>query len=156
MKRFFDKIEKTENGCWLWLAAKRGKSGYGCIKVNGKTIDSHRMSYIIHNGEIPNKLFVCHTCDVRLCVNPQHLFLGSHSINMKDAYNKGRLVVPTGVRYSNGNVPLNRTLTTVALVKHVTDCVKNRTTSLVKLSKELNLPYQLLRDISCGRVYKNI
>jgi len=75
---------------------------------------------------------------------------------MKDAYNKGRLVVPTGVRYSNGNVPLNRTLTTVALVKHVTDCVKNRTTSLVKLSKELNLPYQLLRDISCGRVYKNI
>jgi len=88
-ERFFKYVEKQANGCWLWTGYK-GKGGYGKSIYKGKTISSHRLSWIIHNGEIPEGLFICHTCDVRSCQNPQHLFLASHQGNMDDMVKKGR------------------------------------------------------------------
>lgn len=89
---FWDHVLKTET-CWLWTGGVAGK-GYGQFgKNNGQRFDSHRFSYELHIGPIPEGLFVCHTCDVPRCVNPEHLFLGTNQDNMQDAARKGRTTI---------------------------------------------------------------
>jgi len=90
--RFWAKVQKTEN-CWLWLGELVG-NGYGRFYIHNGIFVAHRMSWIIHNGPIPNGLFVCHHCDNPPCVRPDHLFLGTNSDNMKDCAAKGRLKSP--------------------------------------------------------------
>lgn len=92
IKRFENNVYPEPNtGCWLWTGCvSPGKWGYGVFWVDGKTIKVHRYSYIIFKGEIPKGLFVCHSCDQPSCVNPDHLFLGTHQDNMKDMNSKGR------------------------------------------------------------------
>lgn len=80
-------------GCWNCTASVRGK-GYTAFRVNGKNVDSHRTSYSIYKGEIPKGMLVCHTCDNRKCVNPDHLFLGTYKDNYEDCKEKGRLKTP--------------------------------------------------------------
>jgi hypothetical protein len=87
-------IPEPNTGCWLWIAAV-SKSGYGASYNNGKQQSAHRMSWEIENGKIPEGMFVCHKCDEKTCVNPDHLFLGTPKDNMQDMINKGRRVVPS-------------------------------------------------------------
>lgn len=152
MKRFFDKVDKTED-CWNWTASSRGQ-GYGAFKINGKVIDAHRVSWTIHFGEIPNGLFVCHKCDNKKCVNPDHLFLGTQKDNMNDCLQKGRMIIPEGIKYKEKHKPVNRSLKNEVEISNIKLQIKNRSCTLKQLSENLNLPYQLIRDISCGRVYK--
>ena len=85
-ERFWSKVNKTDS-CWLWTG-KKGR--YGQFRLNGGIVGAHRVSWELANGPIPNGLLVCHSCDVPLCVNPAHLFLGRQGDNMQDMMNKDR------------------------------------------------------------------
>lgn len=89
MENFWSRVDKTRD-CWLWGGAKRG-NGYGCCKFKGKLVSTHRLAFELTYGPIPTGKLVCHRCDIRACVNPSHLFLGSHKDNALDALGKGRL-----------------------------------------------------------------
>jgi hypothetical protein len=90
--RFWAKVRKSD-GCWEWQASLVDGYGrfyrFGSIKAK-----AHRVSYEMENGPIPNGLLVCHHCDNRKCVRPDHLFLGTNLDNMRDARAKGRFAPP--------------------------------------------------------------
>lgn len=87
LSRFWSKVNKTDT-CWLWTGYPLNR--YGQFTVDNKTVKAHRFSYITFKGPIPKNVNVCHTCDTALCVNPEHLFLGTQSDNVKDMHKKGR------------------------------------------------------------------
>jgi hypothetical protein len=100
-----------EKGCWRWSGSK-GKDGYGRLnksqgkKGTSKGMGAHRLSYEMYNGPITSGLYVCHSCDVPDCVNPDHLWLGTQQDNMDDMHNKGREVT-SGLRNRKDNAMHN-------------------------------------------------
>lgn len=84
--------------CWLWTGNK-ASTGYGTVIADCQKEYAHRVSYLSLVGDIPEGLYVLHRCDTPLCVNPKHLFLGTHMDNMKDKIAKGR--VPSGNSHWN-------------------------------------------------------
>ncbi len=84
-----ESIPEPNSGCHLWLRAVRGH-GYGVLWWEGGLVDVHRLSWAEANGPIPPGNVICHRCDVRLCINPAHLFLGTQADNLRDMALKGR------------------------------------------------------------------
>lgn len=82
-------VEKQINGCWLSKTSIR-KDGYSSLKRENKEILAHRLSYQLHKNKIPKDKLVCHTCDVRNCINPDHLYLGNDSINALDRQKRNK------------------------------------------------------------------
>lgn len=139
-KNFWKKVIKTES-CWLWSASTKG--GYGCFGVDGKTLSSHRISWEIVNGKIPDGMDCLHKCDVPSCVNPSHLFIGTHKDNMDDMSIKGRKFILKGIL--NGQSKL-----TDKKVKEIRKFRSEYGTSYRVLGKDFGVSYTTIK-----RVIKN-
>ena len=93
--RFDSKYSIDKAGCWIWTAS-RHNTGYGAIGVAGNKVSTaHRVSWMLHRGPIPDGMWVLHKCDVRACVNPDHLYLGTVKDNARDLRERGNPYVPS-------------------------------------------------------------
>lgn len=108
-------MKEPNSGCWLWTASL-GDHGYGQIAKDGRPQTTHRISYEMHFGPIPDDKWVLHKCDTRSCVNPDHLWLGTAKDNTIDMYSKDRHSRPIGekaptAKLTTEDVKTIRTLT---------------------------------------------
>jgi hypothetical protein len=88
--RLFDRVERIpESGCWIWMGYI-AKNGYGQIGIGYKLDLTHRVSYVLHKGEIPKGLVIDHLCDVRCCINPDHLEAVTNGENISRTYKRGK------------------------------------------------------------------
>ncbi len=133
---------KTE--CWEFSGARDG-CNYGDIRYASKMIKAHRLAWLLFVGPIPDDKEVCHSCDNRPCFNPAHLFLGTHTENMSDAKNKGRLY--TGPSHS-------RKLS----VDDVRSILEYRSKGLTTLEISMLFPVcnTTIHDIVTGKKYKEV
>ena len=120
--KYWEKDEKTL--CWMWTGGK-SSDGYGAFQIDGKVQAAHRVAWQIYNGSIPKKDghlggCVCHTCDNRACVNPDHMFVGSHQDNMDDMMAKKRNLLKSGER---GGLAKLREVDVIN-IRGIVDCYK--------------------------------
>jgi len=140
----------SANGCMLYAKIQK-TTGYGRLIVKGKEVRAHRYSYELHKGSIPAGFLVCHTCDVRACVNPEHLFIGTPKDNSEDMVEKGRASRDGGVK---GERHVRATLTEEQVV-----CIKAKLKQGIvskDIAKEYNVPPKTIRDINARLTWKHV
>jgi hypothetical protein len=141
-QKFWANVNKdTENGCWEWTGIKLQSGGYGRFRFDGIDWRAHRLSVIL-DGHDPTGLYVCHHCDNPICVNPAHLFLGTHQDNMRDKMEKGRA--------SGGGKKLRK------LTDEQIRYVKDSPLSSRKLSAELDITHTCILQIRRGNTYREV
>ena len=131
-ERFMEKVNKTST-CWLWKASLN-RLGYGQFSINNKMKKAHRYSYELFVGEIPEGMKVLHKCDIRNCVNPKHLFIGTQNDNVLDMCKKGRNVFVPQPADKNPMAKL-----TWEIVEEMRNMRKTTGLSYMKISKLFNI-----------------
>jgi HNH endonuclease len=152
-ERFMAKVRHDTNGCWIWVGAVHSATGYGRFALDGhKVIGAHRAAWLLFRGEIPRGRMVCHHCDIKSCVNPDHLFLGSQTDNMSDALRKGRLKCPAASYASDESH--QRSLLTNEQVREIRDSSLNA--SQLHASGRYPVCHSALRRVKGRRTYRDV
>jgi len=137
--RFWSYVDKSADPtcCWTWTGWL-DKHGYGQVYWNGKRArPSHRVAYQLAYGDIPEGLFVCHSCDNPRCVNPAHLFLGTHRDNTLDAVAKGRYKINVLSQHGELNHNVKVSKETVLEIRRL--CAEG--VSVARISRRTGVPY---------------
>lgn len=153
-ERFWPKVDRRgDDECWEWRGS-RGVSGYGCVELpeTRRLVGAHRASWILHFGSIPDGLFVLHRCDNPPCVNPHHLFLGTHEDNMADASVKGRIVASRARGERSGNARLTDAQVAEIRRRHLSGVHPARRTgnSTTELAREYGVTRQYIGQLVRG------
>lgn len=144
--RFWSYVSKGDS-CWLWIGA-RTVTGYGAIgaeRPSRKTLKAHRVSYELHLGKIPDGLLVCHRCDNPLCVNPDHLFLGTSLDNNRDREAKGR-----------GNQAKGQSQAHAKLTEDDVKYIRASRLTTYALAKQYGMHYTTIMDARKGTTWKHV
>lgn len=138
------------DSCW-YLDSYQNQQGYPHIRFNGRDQRANRVSYKIYHGSIKPGMHICHSCDNPQCVNPDHLWMGTPTDNMRDAHRKGRMD-NSGFRKGNKLGKRNRMFTEDE-VKEIRSKLKYRTGSIKQLAKELGINHSTLKAINNRQNY---
>ena len=147
---FWDHVKKTR-GCWEWQAYVRKGQGYGQIWNGDRVEFVHRFSYRMNVGPIPKGLMVCHHCDNRKCVRPDHLFVGTARDNLHDMTSKGRHVPASLPGESNPSAVL-----TAAKVRFIRRAYKPHIVTAMSLADKFGVSEGLIFHIVKGRAWKHL
>ena len=146
-------IPEPNSGCWLWVGAT-GTYGYGNVTVKQESIQAHRLSYLLFKGKIPKGMWVLHKCDVRLCVNPNHLFIGTRQDNMDDMVKKNRQFC--GERpYAKGSKNTQSKLTEKKVIK-VRKMYKSSNFTMKELSEKFYVSKSVIHAVIHYITWKHI
>ena len=147
-KRFWDKVVPILSGCWIWTGATNADD-YGRFSISGRNHHAHRVSWEIHNGPIPTDMWVLHKCDTPSCMNPEHLFLGTHQDNMDDMVDKGRASSCLGE--SNPNTKL-----TEEQVLEIRELLANTDMLQREIAELYDVCQMAISEINTGRRWSSV
>lgn len=149
VKRFWSKVDKSNvDGCWTWIGGYAERGDYGALYVKNKRFKAHRFSFALHHGTIPDGLDVCHHCDNKACVRPDHLFAGTHADNMRDMAEKGRKNAPFGIRCHSAKLNPERVVEIRG--KHASGA------SIHSLSREFGVARPMIKRIVTRKAWKQV
>lgn len=154
-ERFWSKVNK-DGECWVWLGARMGSPNNrrGAIYAHSKLCAAHRISWELVNGEIPDGMVICHTCDNTLCVRPDHLFIGTQKDNIHDMIRKGRRARACALRGAKGEAHRWAKLDNVAVMDVVNSALSGE--SKKSIARRYSVDPNAIRLILRGATWRHL